>query len=57
MNIASFACGFAAGAFLTALLALLVCLIGAAVAWRYARAIEKAGLDVHLKPDESIQHP
>lgn len=52
MTFAMFACGFAAGAFLMALLALLVALVGAGTAWRFARAIERTGFDIQLRPEK-----
>jgi hypothetical protein len=57
MNIASFASGFAAGAFLCSIIFLLAAGMLAAAAWRFAGAIERAGFDLHLKPTKVTEHP
>jgi hypothetical protein len=52
MDFAMFATGFATGAFLMALMGVLVALVAAACAWRFARAVEKTGIDIQLKPEK-----
>jgi hypothetical protein len=55
MSFAYLALGFGLGVLSMALLTLVGGAIAAGTAWRWARAFERAGIDVSLKPEEVTQ--
>jgi hypothetical protein len=55
LNVALFAAGFACGAFLVALVALIAVIALCGAVWRFSRAVERAGFDIHLNEPKVIE--